>query len=221
MKKALLSWGGGKDSALALKEIRMDKKYEIRAIIATLTEDYRRISMHGLREELLEKQAQSLNIPLEKVFISKDASNKEYESNMKNLLKRYQKEGVNSVIFGDIFLEDVRRYREDNLAKIGMSGVFPLWKRKTSELAKKFIDSGFKSIITCVDTRLLDAKFAGREFNNQFLADLPEGVDPCGENGEFHSFVHEGPIFEMPVELEIGERVLRDNRFQFCDLIPK
>jgi uncharacterized protein (TIGR00290 family) len=219
-KKVLVTWGGGKDSALALYELRKSKEYEIMAILTTITQDYERISMHGVRQVLLEKQTESLKIPLEKVLISKGASNEEYENKMKSLLTKYQKKGINQVVFGDIFLEDVRKYREENLAKIEMTGLYPLWGRDTNELAKKFIDLNFRSIITCVDTELLDGKFVGREFDREFLSKLPKKVDPCGENGEFHSFVYDGPIFEYPIKFEIGKKVLRENRFYFCDLIP-
>lgn len=221
VEKIILSWGGGKDSAIALHEIEKTSEYEIMAILTTLTQDYKRISMHGVLEKLLEDQAQSMDIPLEKVFISKDASNEEYEAKMKKLLEKYQSKSVNSVVFGDIFLEDVRKYREANLSKIGMKGLFPLWGRDTTELAQKFIETGFKSIITCVDTNLLDGKYVGSKFDEKFLADLPDKVDPCGENGEFHSFVYDGPIFKSPIKFKIGEKVLRENRFYFCDLIPK
>ena len=177
--------------------------------------------MHGVRQVLLEKQAKSLNLPLEMVFISKEANNEEYEGEMKSLLEKYQKEGIDYVVFGDINLEDVRKYRETNLAKIKMKGFFPLWGKDTTELAHEFIDLGFKAIITCVDSEHLDGKFVGKEFDRDFLSKLPEKVDPCGENGEFHSFVYDGPIFEYPIRFEIGVKVLRENRFYFCDLIPK
>src|SRR5208283_687309 len=155
----------------------------------TLTEGYDRISMHGVRRELLELQAVSLGIPLEKIYIPKDSSNEAYESRMKDKLLEYKKRGVSSVVFGDIFLEDLRKYRENNLSKIGMSGIFPVWKNNTKELADRFIGLGFKAVITCVDSKILGREFAGRVFDEKFQHDLPGGVDPCGENGEFHSFV--------------------------------
>jgi uncharacterized protein (TIGR00290 family) len=221
VKKILLSWGGGKDSAMALYELRKSKEYEVMALLTVITKDYGRISMHGVRESLLEIQARSLGIPLERVYISKNASIIEYEENMKYLLKKYQKIGINSVAFGDIFLEDVRKYREDNLAKIEIEGLFPLWGKDTSKIARKFIDSGFRSIITCVDCQQLDRDFVGREYDRVFLSDLPDKVDPCGEIGEFHSFVYDGPMFKEPIGYEIGKKVLTENRFYFCDLVPK
>ena len=169
---------------------------------------------------MLEKQAESLGIPLEIVLISNRASDNEYESKMAELLRRYQAAGVTSVIFGDIFLEDLRRYREDNLAKLGMKGVFPLWKRDTRELARSLGTLGFRAITTCVDTQKLDPRFVGRTIDEQFLAELPDAVDPCGENGEFHSCVVEGPIFHKAIHCSLGEKVLRENRFYYCDLIP-
>jgi uncharacterized protein (TIGR00290 family) len=219
-EKILISWSGGKDSTMALYEIQKNAKYEILALLTTVTEDYDRVSMHGLRRVLLEKQADSLGIPLEKILISKNASNEEYESKMEEALSRYKTAGVRSVVFGDLFLADVRRYREENLAKIGMNGIFPIWGRDTTELAHTFTNLGFGAVTICVDSNFLDKVFVGRTFNGQFLSELPPGVDPCGENGEFHSFVYEGPIFKEKISFEIGKVVLRDNRFYYCDLVP-
>jgi uncharacterized protein (TIGR00290 family) len=219
-EKVLFSWSGGKDSVIALYEILKSEDCEVLALLTTITEDYDRVSMHGLRRILLERQANSLGIPLEKVFISKNASNEEYESKMGEVLLRYKNAGVNSVVFGDIFLEDVRKYREGNLAKIGMKGIFPIWKRNTTALAHTFIDLGFKAVTICVDSNVLDKRFAGRVFDKQFLSELPPTVDPCGENGEFHSFVYDGPIFQEKVLHKVGEVILRDNRFYYCDLVP-
>ncbi|MCI0454754.1 MAG: diphthine--ammonia ligase [Candidatus Dadabacteria bacterium] len=219
-EKVLFSWSGGKDSAMALYEIQKNKNYELSALLTTVTEDYDRVSMHGLRRVLLERQADSLGTPLEKVFISKGASNEEYESRMKDALLRYKNAGVQSVVFGDIFLQDLRTYREENLAKIGMKGVFPIWRRNTTELAHTFIDCGFKAVTICVDSNFLDKRFVGRVFDKQFLSELSPTVDPCGENGEFHSFVYDGPIFREKILFKTGEIVLRDDRFCYCDLIP-
>ena len=218
-KKILVSWSGGKDSTMALYELLKDGSYEIVALLTTITEDYGRISMHGVREYLLEKQAQSIGFNLEKVYITKNASNEEYERKMREILEKYKKIGVSGVAFGDIFLEDVREYRERNLSKVGMEGIFPIWGKNTKELAQKFIELGFKAITTCVDSKSLDKSFVGRIYDKQFLLDLPQGVDPCGENGEFHTFVYDGPIFRKRVKFKIGEIVFRDNRFYFCDLI--
>lgn len=219
-ERILLSWSGGKDSTYTLYELKRLKEFEIAALVTTVTEDYDRISMHGVRRVLLEQQAASLGLPLEKVMITRNASNREYEAKMQALLERYLSQGVSKVAFGDIFLEDLRQYREDNLAKIGMCGVFPVWKRDTLEMARSFIAAGFRTVISCVDSQALDGKFVGRDFDEQFLADLPPNVDPCGENGEFHSFVYEGPLFRAPIALRKGEITLRDNRFYYCDLIP-
>ena len=219
-EKVILSWSGGKDSALALHELQKTGDYEIMALLTTVTEGYDRISMHGVRRILLERQADSLGFPLEKVFISKDTSNEKYESKMQKVLEKYLIAGVSSVVFGDIFLEDVRKYREDNLLRIGMKGIFPIWKRDTTELAHTFIDLGFKAVIICVDSNVLDRTFVGRLFDEQFLSELPSTVDPCGENGEFHSFVYDGPIFQERILHTIGEIILRDNRFYYCDLLP-
>ena len=219
MEKVLFAWSGGKDSAMALYEAQKSEKYDVVALLTIVTQDYYRISMHGVRRALLEEQAALLGIPLETVLISKHSSNEEYEAKMKDVLVRYKKEDIVSVVFGDIFLEDLKKYREDNLAKIGLKGVFPIWKRDTRELAAAFIDLGFKAIITCVDSKSLDKSFAGRVFDKQFLSDLPNGIDPCGENGEFHSFVYDGPIFSRGIIFEKGQVVLRDNRFYYCDLV--
>lgn len=219
MEKVLIAWSGGKDSALCLWKLRNSETKEVAALLTTITEDYERISMHGVRLALLEEQAKSIGFPLEKVLISKNATNKEYEEKMEELLLKYSRRGVKTVAFGDIFLEDVRRYREENLEKIGMKGLFPLWGKNTRELAEEFIGAGFKAVITCVDSRHLDSSFVGRTFDRDFLNDLPQNVDPCGENGEFHSFVYDGPIFKRKIEFELGEVVKRDD-FYFQDLIP-
>ena len=213
-EKVLFSWSGGKDSALALYSIKQNKEFEITSLLTTVTADYDRISMHGVRRELLEKQAESIGIPLEKVIISRKSRNAEYEQKMKEVLLRNKNCGVSLVAFGDIFLEDLKKYRESNLAKI-----FPLWKQKSYILAKKFIELGFKAIITCVDSKQLDGRFCGKEFDAALLSELPKNVDPCGENGEFHSFVYSGPIFKEKIPFKKGEIVLRDEQFYFCDLM--
>ena len=219
-ERVIFTWSGGKDSAMALYELEMTHGYEITALLTTVTEDYQRISMHGVRVSLLEQQAQSLRLPLEKIYISKNASNEEYEAAISDKLLQFRNQGISSVVFGDIFLEDVRSYRENNLAKLDMKGIFPIWKRDTAELACAFIELGFKAAITCVDTDALDKRFAGRVFDERFLSELPANVDPCGENGEFHSFVYDGPIFRERIRFQKGEKVLRDNRFFYCDLMP-
>jgi len=217
-EKVVLCWSGGKDSALALYEISKSKRYEIAGLLTTVTEDYHRISMHGVPEMLLEKQVNSIGLPLSKVFISKNGSNEEYESKMKEVLLKFQESGVFAVVFGDIFLADVRKYREENLEKVGMKGIFPIWKK--DNLPQTFIDLGFKAIVTCIDAKVLDKKFVGILFDKKFLAELPANVDPNGENGEFHSFVFEGPIFRDKIPYKIGKVVKRDS-FYFCDLQPQ
>lgn len=219
-ERALFAWSGGKDSAMALYELKKVGKYEISALLTTVTKDYDRVSMHGVQRSLLEQQTNSLGYPLEQVLISKDASNEEYEAKMREILEKYFKAGISTTVFGDIFLEDVRQYREENLSKIGMKAVFPIWKRSTTELTHTFIDLGFKAVITCIDSRALDKGFVGRLFDEQFLSELPPNVDPCGENGEFHSFVYDGPTFRERLLYKLGDVVLRDDRFYFCDLIP-
>jgi len=219
-ERVLLTWSGGKDSAMALHELQSMGAYRVLALLTTVTEQYDRVSMHGVRTALLERQAESLGLPVEKVYIGQDASNEEFEARMRDKLAYYQAKGVSSVAFGDLYLEDVRRYREENLSRVTMKGLFPLWGRDTSELAHSFIDLGFKAVITCVDSNLLDGAFVGREFDERFLSELPPAVDPCGENGEFHSFVYDGPLFRYRILHGRGEIVLRDSRFYYSDLIP-
>ena len=219
-RKVLFSWSGGKDSALALGELMGDPAFEVAGLLTTVTEDYQRISMHGIRRALLDEQAASLGLPLHVVLISKDCDLKLYERRMREVLDAERAAGVEAVAIGDIFLEDLRRYREEKLAQAGMGAVFPLWKRDTKELAQEFLARGFKAVITCVDTEKLDRSFAGRNYDAAFLADLPASVDPCGENGEFHSCVWDGPIFSRPLSFTRGEVVLRDGRFCFADLVP-
>jgi uncharacterized protein (TIGR00290 family) len=217
--RLLLGWSGGKDSALALYELKQQSDIEIAALLTTVTEGYDRISMHGVRRSLLVKQAQALGLPLEEIVIPQQCSNEIYEERMQHTLEKYQKEGVSTAAFGDLFLQDVRAYREERMARIGMNAIFPVWGFNTTDLARRFIQLGFKTIIVCVDTEKLGQEFAGRDYDAAFLHDLPAGVDPCGENGEFHSFVYDGPIFSQPVQVQKGEKLLRDNRFYYCDLV--
>ncbi|MDB6040539.1 MAG: protein of unknown function ATP-binding region [Verrucomicrobiales bacterium] len=215
----VFGWSGGKDSALALQEILRSRLYEVVALLTTCTEGFRRISMHGVRCSLLKTQASQLGIPLRKVFIEKGSSNADYEVRMCAALLEYQKAGVNKVIFGDLFLEQIREYRDRMLAGIGMSALYPLWGRNTRALAGEFIRAGFQAVLVCVDPRQLDASFAGRLYNETLLSELPSTVDPCGENGEFHTFVFNGPIFQKPVKYRPGRVVSRD-QFIFADLLP-
>ena len=219
-ESVLFSWSGGKDGAMALYELRRTGRYKVLALLTTLTEGYDRICMHGVREVLLEQQAACLGLSLSKVRIPKDSDMEEYEAEMQKILTHYQGLGISSVVFGDVFLEDLKEYRRAKLSQMGLGAIFPVWKRDTAELARTFIDMGFKAVITCVDTHAIDRAFAGRVFDRRFLRDITSGVDPCGENGEFHSFVYDGPIFKKSVPHEVGEIVMRDNRFCFCDLMP-
>ena len=220
MEKVILAWSGGKDSAISLYEIQRSGRYEIVSLLTTINKDYDRVSMHGVRRILVEQQASYLGLPLEKVLVPKDCSNEEYEARMAEVLTRFKQDGITQVVFGDIFLEWIKEYRENNLAKLGMKGVFPMWGSNTAELTRKFIALGFRAVVTCVDTKMLAARFLGRIFDSQFLAELPANVDPCGENGEFHSFVFAGPIFKKGIDYSLGETVQRDS-FYFCDLLPK
>ena len=220
MEKVIFAWSGGKDSAMSLYEIQKSKKYEIVSLLTTITEDYDRVSLHGVLRSLVEQQAHSLGLPIHEVFISKSCSNEEYDAKMMGVLTKFKQAGVSSVVFGDVFLEEVRKYREDNLSKLGMEGIFPIWGRDTAELTRSFIALGFQAVVTCVDSKVLDKRFVGRMLDKHFLAELPPNVDPGGENGEFHSFVFDGPIFKERIAYTLGELVLRDS-FYFCDLLPR
>jgi uncharacterized protein (TIGR00290 family) len=219
-EKILFSWSGGKDSAMALHEVLADDSYDVAALLTTVTEDYERISMHGVRRSLLMQQARSLGLPLVEVLLPRQASNEEYEARVAETLQRFKDVGVTSVAFGDIFLEDLRAYREKNLARMDLKGLFPIWKRDTSALLRSFIGSGFKAVTVCVDTQSLGRESVGRVIDEQFISELPAGVDVCGENGEYHSFVYDGPILGHRVAHKTGRRVLREDRFYYCDLMP-
>lgn len=214
-----LSWSGGKDSALALWALRCEHGARPCALITTVTEGYERISMHGVRRELLARQAEALGTPLVEVRIPPGCVNEVYEQRMADAFASPPLSAVRTVAFGDLFLEDVRVYREQRLNAAGRQGIFPLWRQDTGLLAHRFIEAGFRAILVCVDPRHLPASFAGRTFDERLLADLPAGVDPCGENGEFHTFVHDGPIFAEPIVCETGEVVEREG-FVFCDVMP-
>jgi uncharacterized protein (TIGR00290 family) len=214
-----VSWSGGKDSALALLAVRGDLGRRLCALITTVTETYSRISMHGVRRELLALQAQEIGLPLVEVMIPPACPNELYEARMQAAFASEALRDVGEVVFGDLFLEDVHAYRESRLAAAGKLGLFPLWGRDTSQLARGFIEAGFRATIVCVDPAQLDPSFAGRSYDERLLADLPPAVDPCGENGEFHTFVHRGPIFRRPIACALGEVVERDG-FVFADLTP-
>jgi uncharacterized protein (TIGR00290 family) len=215
--RSALSWSGGKDSALTLLTLRR-QGVKPEALITTVTDAYDRISMHGVRRELLAKQADAIGAPLVEVRIPSACVNDVYEARMAQAFDSPPLSDIEAVVFGDLFLEDVRAYREERLAANDMRGLFPLWGRDTGALAREFIATGFQAIIVCLDPRALDASFAGRAYDEQLLADLPANVDPCGENGEFHTFVHAGPIFPEPIACELGEVVQREG-FIFCDVI--
>lgn len=219
-EKVLVSWSGGKDCAYALHEYVHENGHEIAALLTTVTEGYDRISMHGVRRSLLRSQAESLGYPLEEVLIPQQCTDEEYGRLMGSTLEKYNNLGVRGVVFGDLFLEDVRNYREEKLAGIGMKGIFPIWGIDSVELARSFIDQGFRAIVVCVDTEALEGDYVGREYDDRFLSDLPTTVDPCGENGEFHTFVYDSPLFSRSIKFKRGEKVLREDRFYYCDLVP-
>ena len=216
----VMSWSGGKDSALALWRLRQNPAFDVRALLTTITEGYDRISMHAIREGILTQQATEIGVPVVRVPIPPDCPNALYQERMSRALEDPRIADVRHFAFGDLFLGDVRAYREAQLAKADKHGVFPLWGEDTADLAHSFIKGGFRAILTCVDPRRLDESFAGRYFDESLLRDLPEGVDPCGENGEFHSLVFEGPILTRPIGIEVGEVVRRDG-FVFCDVLTK
>lgn len=219
MEEILMSWSGGKDSCLALYEIQRARLYRVAALLTTVTRDFDRISMHGVRRVLLEQQAASLDLPLHEVFISKDATNHEYEAKMAEAFRLYRDRNIARVVFGDLFLEEIRAYRDQFLARHDMRGLYPVWRRNTTEFIREFIGLGFKAVATCVDGKVLDSSFAGMMIDENFISTLPSHVDPCGENGEFHTFVFDGPNFKEPVRFSVGEKVARDS-FWFCDLVP-
>ena len=215
----VLGWSGGKDSALALHAIRSEHTFRVEALLTTVTDEYDRVSMHGVRQQLLRMQAAAVGLPLTEARIPPAASNVLYEQSFGEALAPYRARGIRRVAFGDLFLADIRAYRERQLAVLGMTGVFPLWGLDTRTLAAEFIRLGFRAVLVCVDATKLDASFAGRTFDRELLKDLPPGVDPCGENGEFHTFVTDGPIFRTPLACTPGETVRRGDHI-FADLLP-
>ncbi len=217
--KVIVSWSGGKDCILALREILESNAYEVKGLLTTVNTDSDRTSAHGIQSVLLEQQANSLGFHLQKMCVRRHTDNVEYEKKLLRFLGSHRSDGVSAVVFGDIFLEDVKAYRERVLSRVGLRGLFPLWGRSTQTLAHCFIEFGFKAIASVVDSEFLDKDFAGREFDRSFLSDLPSGVDPCGENGEFHTFVYNGPLFHRKVDFAVGKIRLREHRFYFCDLV--
>jgi uncharacterized protein (TIGR00290 family) len=229
--KAIFNWSGGKDSSLCLYHALKDKQFDIQYLLTSLNGEYKRVSMHGVSEDLLDKQAKSVNLPLRKIYLPESPNMEEYDRIFSEELTSAQEKDIHISIFGDIFLEDLREYREKQLQKKGFTAAFPLWKKDTKEIAKEFISLGFKSIIVSVDARFLDKSFAGRIYDESFLNDLPDNVDPCGENGEFHSFVFDGPIFQSQIPFKKGDIVYKEYKshskenpdenfgFWYCDLI--
>jgi uncharacterized protein (TIGR00290 family) len=217
--KAVVSWSSGKDSALALHEVQRSGDVEVVGILTTVTSSFGRVSMHGVRESLLDRQTEALGLRGWKVPIPWPCPNDVYEREMARVLGEIQQLGVSAVVFGDLFLEDIRQYREARLAEVGMRGIFPLWGRKTDQLAREMIAVGIRATLTCIDPKKLDRTFAGRSFDAALLDALPEGVDPCGENGEFHTFASASPAFNGPISIEVGEVVDRDG-FVFADIVP-
>ncbi len=219
----LLAWSGGKDSSLALAELNADPQYRVRALVTAVTNGFDRISIHGVRRDLLERQAGAIGLPLIVAPLDAGAPNAAYEEAWAGALARGTElyDGARHVAYGDLFLEDVRAYRERQIRGLGYTPLYPIWGENTTALARRFVRDGFKAVLTCVDTTQLDAKFAGREYDDTFLDELPADVDPCGERGEFHTFVWDGPHMKRPVPIVAGERVLRDDRFEYCDFLPE
>ena len=208
--KAFFNWSGGKDSALALYHVQKSGRYSVEKLLTNINGKHHRISMHGVREELLEQQAVSIGLPLQKIILSEEPSMPEYEQQMKENLLALKKENFTHAIFGDIFLEDLKTYREQQLARLGLTAIFPIWKRDSVELIHEFLDLGFKTILVCIKAGLLPKEFAGRIIDKDFLKDLPKNVDPCGENGEFHTFVFDGPVFSKPINFIKGDVVYKE-----------
>ncbi len=217
--RVLLSWSSGKDSAWALHHLRRRADVEVVGLLTTVNRVHDRVAMHAVRTELLRAQAAAAGLPLWEVAIPSPCSNAEYEAAMDEAMARARGDGIRTVAFGDLFLEDIRAYREEKLRAASMTPLFPLWGLPTPALARDMIAGGLRARLTCVDPRHLDASFAGREFDASLLADLPAGVDPCGERGEFHTFAFDGPMFRAPVRVAAGEVVHRDG-FVFADLLP-
>ncbi|TYP98237.1 uncharacterized protein (TIGR00290 family) [Tenacibaculum adriaticum] len=245
MKKAYFNWSSGKDSSLALYKILLEKEYEVQKLITNVNKDFQRVSMHGLHESLLDAQAKSIGIPLEKIEFPANVTMDLYNKKMKEKTSELKENGLVNGIFGDIFLEDLRNYRDTKLQEVGIKGVYPLWKQDTKALLQEFLSLGFKTITVCVNAKKLGKEFVGRIIDEDFINELPEDVDVCGENGEFHTFCYDGPIFKKPIDFEIGDKLLKsytlhdndsdnchqssskeevknyDTSFWYCDLIAK
>lgn len=208
--KTYLNWSSGKDAMLALHKLTADKFFSVEKLVTTLNTDFNRVSMHGLQKSLLETQAKSIGLPLEIIPLDGNISMETYNERMTKVTGNLKKDGFTHAVFGDILLEDLRTYRESQLEEVGIEAVFPLWQEDTTVLMEKLIELGYRAIVVCVNAKVLDKSFCGRVLDQSFLDDLPKNVDPCGENGEFHTFVFDGPLFSKPVKFELGEKVLRD-----------
>ncbi|MTG96995.1 MULTISPECIES: diphthine--ammonia ligase [Myroides] len=209
MKEAFLNWSSGKDAAFALYQLQQSKELQVTRLMTTVNEHFGRVSMHGIRESVLRRQAECLGLPIDVVYLHEKLTLQEYEDIVTQQLQKYSEQGIYDSVYGDILLEDLKTFREQQLARLSINGVFPLWNRDTTALIHEMVDSGLKTIVVCVNEQYLDKSFVGRTIDKQFIADLPKGVDPCGENGEFHTFVYDGPMFQKPVPFEIGERVYK------------
>lgn len=220
MKKILLSWSGGKDSAWALHLLRQSREFEVAALLTTVNEEFRRVAIHGFREELLDRQAELAGLPLWKIDLPFPCSNEAYEARMSAACARAAQEGFTGIAFGDLFLEDIRAYRVAKLAGTGIEPIFPVWGVPTDRLADEMMAAGLRARLTCVDPRKVAAEFAGREWDRSLLDELPAGVDPCGENGEFHSFCWAGPMFSGSISVKAGERVMRDG-FSYAEILER
>ncbi len=226
MKPVYLSWSGGKDATLALDKLMQSSEYEVRGLLTTVNEHFQRVSMHGLRIEIVEQQADALGLPIEMIRLPKEVDYEIYEQHVKSSMTTLRESGIHGLAYGDIFLEDLKQYREKMLTECGLEGIYPMWQLDTGKLAEEFIRKGYRSIVISVNGTKLNSSFAGRNYDASFLNDLPSGTDPCGENGEFHSFVTDGPVFKYPVSVQTGsieERHYggdRENRAYFCDLLP-
>jgi len=223
-KKVAVSFSG-KDSTLALHDLMQSVEFEVVLLIASVTEGYNRTSIHGVRVELLDAQAKSIGLPIRKIWIPENCSNEKYKEIMTQVNLELKEQGIEHIAFGDLFLEDVRKYREEMLKPLGMNPIFPLWGEGTTNVIERFISLGYKTIITCVDLTRLTEEFSGKVIDNQLIKGLPKEVDPCGENGEYHSFVFDGPIFKNPIQFELGEKKLSadvytgETRFCYTDLV--
>lgn len=219
MKKVLVSWSGGKDSAWMLHLLRKQPEIQVAGLLTTVNAAHDRVSIHGTRRALLDAQAASLNLPLWPVMLPNPCSNQDYEEAMRKVISRAKSEGIESIAFGDLFLEDVRVYRTSRLSGTGIAPLFPLWQKPTHTLGRQMISEGLRAKVVTVDPRLLSPSFAGREYDLDLLAELPATVDPCGENGEFHTYVYSGPMFSSPIPLTLGETVEKEG-FIYKDLFP-